>query len=73
MILQKDVLDYWRSFDPSKGTELPSIMKLVEAKYDRLTVFDPRFPHGVRQVEGTRDPLEGRIVLHGETGECAVQ
>lgn len=65
MILQKQVLDYWRGFDPSRGTELPSLMKYVEAKFDRLTVFDPRFPHGVRQVHGTRDPLKARVVLHG--------
>lgn len=24
-----------------------------------------RIPHGVRQVEGVRDPAKGRIVLHG--------
>lgn len=28
-------------------------------------MFDPRIPHGVRRVEGTRNPLEARIVLHG--------
>ncbi len=27
---------------------------------------DPRFPHGVREVHGTKDPREGRLVLHGE-------
>ena len=28
-----------------------------------LTVFDGRYPHGVRPVEGTRDPLKARLVL----------
>jgi hypothetical protein len=28
-------------------------------------VFDPRIPHGVRAVSGTRDPREGRLVIHG--------
>jgi hypothetical protein len=28
-------------------------------------VFDPRIPHGVREVRGTRDPREGRLVIHG--------
>lgn len=32
----------------------------------QLSVFDPRFPHGVRPVSGTRDPQQGRLVLHGE-------
>ena len=30
-----------------------------------MTVFDPRIPHGVNVVEGTRDVREGRLVLHG--------
>jgi hypothetical protein len=30
-----------------------------------MKMQDPRFPHGVREVHGTRDPREGRIVLHG--------
>ena len=30
-----------------------------------MTVFDPRLPHGVPVVEGTRDPREGRLVIHG--------
>jgi len=28
-------------------------------------VFDPRIPHGVREVRGTRDPRAGRLVVHG--------
>ena len=28
-------------------------------------MFDPRIPHGVREVTGTRDPREGRLVIHG--------
>ena len=38
---------------------------LVEPRFNRLTVFDGRYPHGVRPVEGTRDPLKARLVLHG--------
>ncbi len=38
---------------------------LVEPRFNRLTVFDGRYPHGVRPVEGTRDPLRARLVLHG--------
>ena len=33
--------------------------------FNRLTVFDPRLPHGVRPVEGVRDPRQARLVLHG--------
>ena len=28
-------------------------------------MFDPRIPHGVREVTGTHDPREGRLVIHG--------
>ena len=37
----------------------------VQPRFNRLTVFDGRYPHGVRPVEGTRDPLKARLVLHG--------
>ncbi|KAL4859895.1 putative dolichyl-diphosphooligosaccharide--protein glycosyltransferase subunit 3B [Chlorella vulgaris] len=66
MLLQLHVLDYWRSFDSSKGTETPQLVTHVPPQYGQLLVFDGRIPHGVRQVEGTRgNPLDGRVVLHG--------
>jgi len=40
-------------------------VSLVQPQFNRLTVFDGRYPHGVRPVEGTRDPLKARLVLHG--------
>jgi Rps23 Pro-64 3,4-dihydroxylase Tpa1-like proline 4-hydroxylase len=42
-----------------------NLLELVPPLFNRLTVFDPRVPHGVPVVEGTRDPREGRLVLHG--------
>ncbi|GLC35784.1 hypothetical protein PLESTB_000493900 [Pleodorina starrii] len=65
MILQPGVLNYWRNYEPRKGLELQQLVTRVPAPFNRLTVFDPRFPHGVRQVHGTRDPRKGRLVLHG--------
>ena len=65
-ILRKDVLEFWRHFDGSSAIELPSIEMHIDPLFARLTVFDPRFPHGVRTVEsGKRDPRDARIVLHG--------
>ncbi len=46
--------------------EMPQLVTLVEPLFNQLTVFDPRFPHGVRPVHGTRDPMTSRLVLHGE-------
>jgi Rps23 Pro-64 3,4-dihydroxylase Tpa1-like proline 4-hydroxylase len=48
-----------------KGLELPQLLTLVEPHFGQLTVFDPRFPHGVRPVHGTKDPQRSRLVLHG--------
>ena len=62
MILKPHVLDYWRSFQPGVGLEERHFIDTVEPHFNRLTVFDPRFPHGVRPVAGTRDPLKGRLV-----------
>jgi hypothetical protein len=40
-------------------------VRAIEPRFGRLTVFDPRIPHGVRPVTGTHDPREGRLVIHG--------
>ncbi|WIA11976.1 hypothetical protein OEZ85_012058 [Tetradesmus obliquus] len=65
-ILQPQLLgSFWQSFSPGKGMELTDLVTLVEPRFNQLTVFDPRFPHGVRPVAGTRDPQKGRLVLHG--------
>ncbi|CAG9466421.1 unnamed protein product [Pedinophyceae sp. YPF-701] len=64
MLLKQAVLDFWRGF-PGGAMEFGDIVDLVEPRFNRLTVFDPRIPHGVRQVRGTRDPRRGRLVLHG--------
>ncbi len=40
-------------------------MDLIPPKFNRLSLFDPRVPHGVVPVHGVHDPREARIVLHG--------
>lgn len=37
----------------------------IEPRFNRLVVFDDRLPHAVEHVEGSMDPVEGRLVLHG--------
>lgn len=68
MILKPHVLDYWRTFQPGVGLEEKHFIDTVEPHFNRLTVFDPRFPHGVRPVAGTRDPRKGRLVR--SLGRC---
>jgi hypothetical protein len=45
------------------------LLDLIEPKFNRLTLFDDRMPHGVQRVEGSMSPVEGRFVLHGHISE----
>jgi hypothetical protein len=65
LMLRDDVLDYWAEFRSERSIEEPDLVRAIEPKLNRLTAFDPRIPHGVREVTGTRDPREGRLVIHG--------
>jgi hypothetical protein len=46
-----------------------SFYEAVAPRFNRLVVFDDRMPHAVEQVDGSMDPVEGRIVLHGHLGD----
>lgn len=65
LIMRPEILDFWRQFDSSIGLEKNDIVDRIPTKFNRLTVFDPRFPHGVTEVKGTKDPREARLVIHG--------
>jgi hypothetical protein len=43
---------------------------LVPPLFNRLVLFDDRMPHGVQRVEGSMDPTDARIVLHGHISEA---
>lgn len=64
-ILRDGVLDHWDGFRSTRSVERAELFDVVEPRFDRLTVFDPRLPHGVRTVRGTLDPRQGRVVVHG--------
>jgi hypothetical protein len=66
LLLRDDVLDYWAAgFGDGRALERDDLMHRVSSEFDQLVVFDARVPHGVSVVEGTSDPLRGRVVLHG--------
>lgn len=65
ILLKQEILEYWQSFQSSRGLELGDIVEEVPANFNRLTVFDPRIPHGVKTVRGVNDLLQGRLVIHG--------
>ncbi|HEX8527042.1 hypothetical protein [Allosphingosinicella sp.] len=45
------------------------LYELIEPKFNRLAIFDDRMPHGVNRIEGSMNPVHGRIVLHGHISE----
>jgi len=65
VLMREEILDYWRHRTSHGGLERDDIFREVPALFNRLTVFDPRIPHGVKEVRGVRDVLEGRLVIHG--------
>ena len=65
LVLRDEVLDFWRGFVSARAVEEPEVLDEVPAKFNRLVAFDPRLPHGVRRVDGSMDPTEGRLVIHG--------
>lgn len=64
-LLRPSTLDYWRHFDSSHAAEREELVEHIPPHFNQLLVFDARFPHAVTPVHGTRDPLLGRVVLHG--------
>lgn len=64
-ILKPQILSYWKHFSDQREYEQKAIVDRIPAHFNQLTVFDPRYPHGVTEVKGTKDPLQGRLVIHG--------
>ncbi len=62
LIARPNLIDYWRTnaFDNSA-----QIFEVIPPEFNQLIVFDSRLPHCVAQVEGTMEPREGRLVMHG--------
>jgi hypothetical protein len=65
LLVRDEVLDFWHDFASVRAVEQHELIRAVEPQFSRLVAFDPRIPHGVREVTGTRDPREGRLVIHG--------
>ena len=65
LILKPQTLNYWSHFLDQKDHEFSNFVDRIDSKMNQLIVFDPRFPHGVTEVKGTRDPLKSRLVMHG--------
>lgn len=64
-LLKPETLNYWQTPRRGSGLEAGHLIHRIAPEMNRLTVFDPRLPHGVMPVEGVKDPREGRLVIHG--------
>lgn len=65
LLVRDEVLDFWHDFASVRSVEEAELLRAVPPRFGRLVVFDPRIPHGVREVRGTHDPRAGRLVIHG--------
>jgi hypothetical protein len=77
-LARDETLDYWRRGDAFlRGAELGAdrgrLFEEIDPHFGQLVLFDGRIPHGVREVRGTDDPRDSRIVLHGWFEPPAVQ
>jgi hypothetical protein len=65
ILVRDGVLDFWQEFRSERAVEQLDLVQAIPPRFNRLVVFDPRIPHGVRTVAGTHDPRAGRLVIHG--------
>jgi hypothetical protein len=57
--------NYWESERIKTSGAGSAFYDKVPARFNQLLVFDDRVIHGVQPLQGTMDPLAGRVVLHG--------
>ncbi|HYL74417.1 MAG TPA: hypothetical protein VEU96_09435 [Bryobacteraceae bacterium] len=64
--------NYWETVDITKAGGERCFLELIPACFNQLLLFDDRLVHGVKQVQGTMVPQEGRIVMHGHLEEAGM-
>lgn len=69
LLAKNTLLNFWPNFTRDRrnerGMEFTDLFESIPPEFNQLTLFDPRLPHGVQEVRGTRDPVKGRLVVHG--------
>jgi len=61
--------DLYRSMLTTMTGGRGGLYEMIEPRFNRLAIFDDRMPHGVNRIDGTMDPVHGRLVLHGHISE----
>jgi hypothetical protein len=72
LLFRIDTLNYWKSgaFREPRGPG--QIYDSVPPSFNQLLAFDDRIVHAVAPIQGTMDPADARIVLHGHFHEAGV-
>ncbi|NDG85268.1 MAG: hypothetical protein EBX52_09580, partial [Proteobacteria bacterium] len=65
LIAKPKLLRYFSEIRHDRSHEESDFIDSVAQPMGRLTVFDPRYPHGVRAVQGVDSILDSRLVIHG--------
>ncbi len=65
LLARPKLLRYFQEIRHTESHEEKDFFQKIEPKMNRLTVFDPRYPHGVEEVRGATDQLDARVVIHG--------
>ncbi len=65
LIAKPALLTYFSEMQKGASHEEKHFIRSIPARFNQLTVFDPRFPHGVRRVQGVDSILDARLVIHG--------
>jgi hypothetical protein len=65
LLAKPKLLRYFQEVSHEHSDEHENFFQKIEPAMNRLTVFDPRYPHGVQEVKGEEDLLKGRLVIHG--------
>lgn len=56
---------YWGTDRIRTAGATVAFYEKIPARFNQLLLFDDRIIHGVDAIQGTMDPLCGRVVLHG--------
>lgn len=65
LLIKDEILSFWQNLNELRAFEQESVYERIPSPFNRLTVFDPRVPHGVSRLTGADDLRSGRLVIHG--------
>jgi hypothetical protein len=63
-LLKSNTLNYWSQLQSKDFHQEKELITKLPPNWNQLLVFDPRIPHGVTSVHGTKNPLHARLVIH---------